>query len=139
MSLNRKLPTSTKNTQRKYHLLASEFYLTFNQSILDPGLTDNVSLLNTAPWTLPTPTVHIDLALFKKDTTDPETSEQFYLKLVSEYPTFHKIFTDGSKSEDGVAAAALCSLNSKKPYTRRLPNDSSYIQYCRTPCHLSSS
>ena len=47
-----------------------------------------------------------------------------FLKPVFEYPTSHKIFTDGSTSEDGVAAAAVCSQKYKKPDTFRLPNDS---------------
>ena len=59
------------------------------------GLIDEVSLLNTTPRILPTPTVLFDLRSFKKDTTDPETYKQFYLKLVSEYPKFLKVFTDG--------------------------------------------
>ena len=54
-------------------------------------MIDDVSILNIAPWTLPSPTVRIDLTSFKKDTTDEETYEPFSLKVVSEQPTFHKI------------------------------------------------
>ena len=35
------------------------------------------------------------------------------------------MFTDGSKTDDGVAAAAVSSRNYKKPYAYRLPGDSS--------------
>ena len=59
-------------------------------------------------------TVPFELASFKKDTTGPETYKQFYLKQVSEYPTFQKIFTDVSKLEDGVAAAAV-GRTTRKP------------------------
>ena len=52
----------------------------------DLGLTDDVSLLNTTPRILPTPTVRFDLRSFKKDTTDPKIYKQLYLKLISEYP-----------------------------------------------------
>ena len=46
----------------------------------------------------------------KKATTDPVTNKQFYLKLVSIYPTFQTIFTDaGSESAagHGVVTAAV--------------------------------
>ena len=47
------------------------------------GLIDDLSVLSTAPWTLPVPSLRLDLATFKQDTTDPVRYEQFYLKPVS--------------------------------------------------------
>ena len=44
------------------------------------GLIDDVSVLNTAPWTLPVPSVRLDLATFEKETTDPVIHKQFYSK-----------------------------------------------------------
>ena len=54
----------------------------------------------------------------KKDTTNQEIYKQFYLQLISEYPLSDfffliflffsfSFFTDGSKTEEGVAAAAV--------------------------------
>ena len=92
------------------------------------------SLLNTIPWALPTSTVHFDLTTFKKEAIDSETYKQFYLKLVSEYPTFHWVFYDFSEREDLVAAAALCWQDYKKPDTCCLSNDSSVFtaELCAT-------
>jgi ribonuclease HI len=92
---------------------------------LDLDVIDDTSVLGTAPWTLPIPTVRFDLNQFKKETTNPITYQQSYLELISDYPSYHKLFTDGSKTNDGVAAAAVSSRNYKKPYACRLPGDSS--------------
>ena len=54
-----------------------------------------------------------------------ETYKQFYLSLISEYPSSDFFFTDGSKTEAGVAAAAVSTKYPRKPLTRRLPDDSS--------------
>ena len=76
-------------------------------------------------WKLSVPTVCFDLASFKKDTTNPEIYKQLYLQLISEYPLSEFFFTDGSKTEEGVAPAAVSTKRIKKPFTRRLPDDSS--------------
>ena len=89
------MPTFTKKSPRKIPPLGLRVPPHLKRTKHDLGLTDDVSLLNTTPRILPTPTVLFDLRSFKKDTTDPETYKQFYLKLVSEYPKFLKVFTDG--------------------------------------------
>ena len=61
-----------------------------------------------------------------KDTTNPEIYKQFYLQLFSEYPLSDFFSsTDGSKTEEGVAAAAVSTKRINKPFTCRLPDDSS--------------
>ena len=49
-----------------------------------------------------------------------ETYKQFYLSLISEYPSSDFFFTDGSKTEAGVAAAAVSTKYPRKPLTCRL-------------------
>ena len=71
------------------------------------------------------PVVHFDLTSYKKDTTNPEIYKQLYLQLISEYPLSENVFTDGSKTEDGVAAAAVSTKQINKTFTCRLPDDSS--------------
>jgi len=44
---------------------------------------------------------------------------------MSEYPLSEIFFTDGSKTEEGVAAAAVSTKRINKPFTCRLPDDSS--------------
>ena len=63
--------------------------------------------------------------VLKKDTTNPEIYKQFYLQLISEYPLSEKMFTDGSETEEGVAAAGVSTKQIKKPFTCQLPDNSS--------------
>ena len=65
---------------------------------------DGVSVLSSAPWTLPVPSVRLQLTTFKEDATDPVTCKQFYFKRVFNYPAFQSIVQN-----DGVAAAAVTS------------------------------
>ena len=59
----------------------------------------------------------------------PEIYKQFHLKLISEYPLSKLFFTDVSKTEEEVAAAAVSTKLINKPFTCRLPDDSSiYIR-----------
>ena len=69
--------------------------------------------------------VRLDLAKFTKETTNPRTYKEFYLQLISEYPSsdfFFFFFFDGWP---GVAAAAVSTKCSRKRLTCRLPDDSS--------------
>ena len=47
------------------------------------------------------------------------------MQLISEYPLLENIFTDGSKTEEGVAATAVSTKRINKHFTCRLPDDSS--------------
>jgi len=81
--------------------------------------------LDIAPWKLSAPAVRLDFAKFEKETPNPETYKQFYLQLTSEYSSSEFVFTDGSKTEAGVAAAAVSTKYPRKPLTCRLPDDNS--------------
>ena len=95
------------------------------KSKLNLNLVDETASLDIVPWKLSVPAVRFDLNSFKKDTTNPEIYKQFCLQLVSEYPLSDFFSTDGSKIEDGVAAAAVSTKRINKPSTWRLPDDSS--------------
>ena len=86
------------------------------KSKLNLNLVDDASPLDIIPWKLSVPVVRFDLTSFKKDTTNPEIYKQLYLQLISEYPLSEKNFTDGSKTEDGVAAAAVSTKRINKPF-----------------------
>ena len=88
------------------------------KSKLNLNLVDDAPSLETSsvPWKLPVPAVRFDLASFKKDTTNPEIYKQLYLQLISEYPLSEKIFTDSSKTEEGVAAVAVSTKQTKKNF-----------------------
>ena len=76
-------------------------------------MVDDAPSLDIVPWKLSVPAVRFDLASFKKDTTNPEIYKQLYLQLISEYPLSEFFFTDGSKTEEGVAAAAVSTKRMK--------------------------
>ena len=109
------------------------------KSKLNLNLVDDAPSLDIVPWKLSVPAVRFDLASFKKDTTKPEIYKQLYLQLISEYPLSEQIFTGGSKTEEGVAAAAVSTKRIKKPFTCRLPDDSSiYTAELRAILKLSN-
>ena len=92
----------------------------------DLNLINDAPLLDIASWKLLAPAHCLDLSKFKKETTIPETYKQFYLQLISEYPSSDLFFlTDCSKTEAGVAAAAVSTKCPRKLLTCRLPDDSS--------------
>ena len=70
--------------------------------------------MNITPWKLSATAVHFDLAKLKKDTNNLETYKQFYLQLISEYPSSELFFIDGSKTEAGVTAAAVSTKGAAK-------------------------
>ena len=72
------------------------------------------------PWILSEPTVDLSLSKFLKDQTSVERYKQLYLELCQKHPNSTKIFTDGSKSGNHVASAAVLGLNSKKSIQKRL-------------------
>ena len=95
------------------------------KSKLNLNLVDDASPLDIIPWKLSVPVDRFDLTSFKKDTTNLEIYKQLYLQLISEYLLSKKKITDGSKTEDRVAAAAVSTKRINKPFTCRLPDDSS--------------
>nr|KAG5689540.1 hypothetical protein BaRGS_008915 [Batillaria attramentaria] len=75
---------------------------------VDSNSVDESVFPATPPWTLPIPEVRLDLTSHKK----AETPDPIYFhglqQILADFPGFRRIFTDGSKSEDGrVGAAAV--------------------------------
>ena len=91
----------------------------------DQGVVDDVSILDSAPWILSTPCIRFHLTQYKKEITNSLTYQQSYWELISDYTPYQDNFTDGSKTDDAVAATAVSSRNYKKPYACHLPGDSS--------------
>ena len=95
------------------------------KSKLNLNLVDYAPSLDIVPWKLSIPAVRFDIASLKKDTINTEIYKQLYLQLISEYP-LSEFFSLSSKTEEGVAAAAISTKQIKKPFTCRLPVQ--YIQ-----------
>ena len=77
-------------------------------------------LTDVSPWCMPVPVVRFNLTKLKKSETKPEQYKQLFLEL-SSYPNHSKIFTDGSKCNEKVAAAAAADGNFQSPSWCRLP------------------
>jgi kelch-like protein 2/3 len=77
------------------------------------------------PWTFITPEVRFDLASYRKQTTSSLVYKGLYNELCTKYPLHAKVFTDGSKSENGVAAAAVLLSGDVDTSSKRIPSDSS--------------
>ena len=90
--------------------------LHLEKSKLNLNLVDNAPSLDIVPWKLSVPAVRFDLSSLKKDTTNPEICKQLYLQLISKYPLSEKKITDGSKTQEGVAAAAVSTKRIKKNF-----------------------
>ncbi|WP_144077532.1 ribonuclease H family protein, partial [Solemya velum gill symbiont] len=82
------------------------------------------SLSITPPWLLARPTIILSIAnaMLPKQSTSPLVYQTLFAELLSHYPHYHRIYTDGSKTHDKVASAAFSSSNT---FTARLPNHSS--------------
>ena len=61
----------------------------------------------------------------KKDTTNLEVYKQAFLQITSRHQNYVQIFTDGSKVDEKVAAAAVSSAAPNSPFSCRLRDDCS--------------
>ena len=121
MSLNLKTSNYLKNQELKIRILPH-----LEKSKLDLNLIDDAPLLDIAPWKLSAPAVRLDLANFKKGTTKPETYKQFYLQLISVYPSSDIFLPRMVLKQRQESPRRLSPQNvSGKPLTCRLSDDSS--------------
>ena len=93
---------------------------------LDIGvICDCPKIPESPPWFFKTPAVRFDLARYKKDNTSSLAYKAYYSELCRDFPAVSKIFTDGSKSDEGVACAAFCPSSPGGPLSKNLPSESS--------------
>ena len=88
-------------------------------------ISDLSKFPDSPPWMLKFPRVCFDLAVHKKDSTSSLAYKALFADLCQKYPNFQRIFTDGSKSEEGVACAAFNPTSDKTPLSEHLPQESS--------------
>ena len=65
------------------------------------------SVSTVPPWLLKPPSVHLSLSNFAKAETIPEVFKSKYLEICDRLQGFCQIYTDGSKTHNGTAAAAV--------------------------------
>ncbi len=94
----------------------------FSQVCDNPNEISPRKIPQTPPWKLIKPEIDLSLRSFKKSSTDPLIYQDKFWELREKYPQHIPIYTDGSKDQDKVGAAATCcGLNKQK----RLPSNAS--------------
>ncbi|XP_072403106.1 uncharacterized protein [Diabrotica undecimpunctata] len=63
------------------------------------------------PWLIDIPTCDASLEYLDKSNTHHSLIRSKFEALINKYPDYHKIYTDASKSEDGVGASIVSSEN----------------------------
>ena len=102
-------------------LLGTRVLPLFEDSKIEFGVIDDVTVSDTPPWSQPQP--HICLSMtrfFFKDCTSPEIYKQAFVEITSQHQKYVQIFTDGSKVKEKVAAAAVPSVAPYSPFSCRL-------------------
>ena len=88
----------------------------FEDSKIDLDVIDDTTVSDIPPRSQSEPQICLSLPKYekkkKKDTTNPEVHKQAFLKITSRHPNYVQIFTNGSKVNEKVAAAAVSSSNS---------------------------
>ena len=91
---------------------------------------ENISIIcdfskfpDSPPWTFATPEVLFDLCRLRKSCTSSLAYKALFSELCTRYPSFQTVFTDGSKSDEGVASAAY--LSRTQSCTSHIHSDSS--------------
>ena len=92
----------------------------FEDSKIDLDVVDHTTVSDTPPWSPSEPQICLSLTKYKKDTTNPEVYKQAFLEITSRHQNYVQIFTDGSKVEEKVVAAAVSSVAPNSPFSCRL-------------------
>ena len=71
------------------------------------------SIPSTPPWLLTSPAVNFTLHCSNKSNTSPAVFKHCFYELCHEYKNYYRIFTDGSKEGNRVAAAVVHQDNTK--------------------------
>ena len=103
MFLNYQTQNSLKN--RLTSPLGLRILPLFEDSKVDLDVVDD-----TTNWSQSEPQIYLSLTKYKKDTTNPEVYKQAFLEIISRHQNYVQIFTDGSKVDEKVAAAAVSSV-----------------------------
>ena len=91
----------------------------FEDSKIDLDVVDDITVSNTPPWSRSEPHACLSLTDFKKDCTNLKYKRFSFLEITSEHQNSVQIFTNGSKVDEKVAAAAVSSVASNSPFSCR--------------------
>ena len=92
----------------------------FEDSKIDLGVADDVTVSDTPPWSQSEPQICLSLTKYGKRSTNPEVYKQAFFEITSRHQNNVQIFTYGSKVDEKVAAAAVSSVAPNSPFSCRL-------------------
>ena len=91
----------------------------FADSKIDLDMVEDTTVSDTPSWSQSEPQICVSLTKYQKDTTNPEVYKQAFLEITSRHQNYTQIFTDGSKVDEKVAAAAASSVAPNSPFSCR--------------------
>ena len=80
------------------------------------------SFIDTPPWLFTTPTVNLEFTQYKKQNLNCFLVNHLFNNIKIKYPNYQQIYTDGSKTENGVGCAVVVD---QQEFTWRLSSLSS--------------
>ena len=90
----------------------------FEDSKIDLDVVGDTTVTDTPPWSQSEPQICLSLTkYFKKDSTNPEVYKQAFLEKTSRHPKYMQIYTNSSKIDEKVAAAAVLSVAPNSPFS----------------------
>jgi ribonuclease HI len=105
-----------KNLTPPFAIRIQEMKLEMNiqQINIKPAFSYRRSNINIPTWALSPPKINYELNKYSKRTTPEAVYRQLYSVIRAEqYYGYTEIYTDGSKSGDGVGAAAVCGMEKR--------------------------
>jgi len=91
------------------------------------NVSDDPMCFDFPPWTLTSPSINLNLTVFRKDSVDPVVLKQRFLEEIEGYDGYDQIYTDGSKKEERVAAAVVSKVGKNYEKHKIRINDFSSI------------
>ena len=89
--------------------------------LVKPDFSYQLHNCTTPKYALSNPSLNLEIAEHKKEMTPPDIYKQIFLLVKNmKYSSFSHVYTDGSKSSDGVGAAAI---SARPPCTATLPKE----------------
>ena len=83
-------------------------------------MVDDVTVSKPPPWSQTEPHICLSLTKLKKDCTSPDVYKKVFGGITLQHQNYVQIFTDGSKVEEKVAAAAVSSVATNSTFSCRL-------------------
>ena len=125
-----KTPSDIKDIIAKNENLIKPFGLRVLEDFVEMAWkkedTEDFLFPSKPPWHLQTPEINTTLANRNKGETNADTYREAFKNLLTKYEGYEQIYTDGSKSDTAVGAAAVQPSTRKKKQQKLNPDASIY-------------